>query len=144
VLQNARLSSSLSNRSFNVGRSCARGIRRIYGAGDTIGADELATAQGALALGAWQTSLDGARAASATLAVEAVRWKDAEHLGTWPQALNAVTVQQVKQVAARYLDPARMHTVIVGPIDTIRNARHPRWPIDLDSLKPVVRSAASQ
>jgi predicted Zn-dependent peptidase len=119
-------------------------IRRIHSAEDAIGADELATAQGALALGAWQTSLDGARAASATFAVEAVRWKDAEQVRTWPHALNAVTAHEVKQIAARYLDPARMHTVIVGPIDAIRQAHHPRWPVDLDSLKPEVRSAASR
>lgn len=110
-------------------------VRRIHSAEDVIGADELETAKGALALGLWQTSLDGARAASSTFAMEAVRRQDTGRLLAWPQAVNAVTADQVKQAARTYLDPARMRTAIVGPIAAIRKARHPRWPVALDELQ---------
>jgi hypothetical protein len=29
-----------------------------------------------------------------------------------------------------------MVTVVVGPIEKIRQARHPRWPVDFDDLQP--------
>jgi predicted Zn-dependent peptidase len=110
-------------------------IRRMHSAEDSIGVDELQTAKGALVLGLWQTSLDGARSATMTFAMEAARRRDTAELLSWPQAVNAVTAAQVKQMANKYLDPDRMQTAIVGPIDTIRRARHPRWPVDLDSLR---------
>ena len=39
-------------------------------------------------------------------------------------------------MAQKYLDPAAMVTVVVGPMEKIRAARHPRWPVDLDALHP--------
>jgi len=45
-----------------------------------------------------------------------------------------VTVAEVMASARRYLDPAGMVTVVVGPLEKIRAARHPRWPVSLDEL----------
>jgi predicted Zn-dependent peptidase len=118
-------------------------IRRFHDPADRIGEDELATAKGALALGVWQNSLDGARAASTTFAAETVRWKETTLMLEWPQAIEAVTAKQIKDMAAKYFDPSQMQVVIVGPIDAIRTARHPRWPVDLDVLKSTVRSSAT-
>ena len=52
----------------------------------------------------------------------------------WPAAVQAVTVAQVRDVARRYLPATQLTTVVVGPIDTIRRARHPRWPAALDEV----------
>jgi hypothetical protein len=45
-----------------------------------------------------------------------------------------VTASKVKAVAEKYLAPTELVTVVVGPLESIRRARHPRWPVDLDSL----------
>ena len=96
----------------------------------------MALAKGVLVLGKWQKTLDGARPAAATYALEALRRGDLDRLLAWPSAVEAVTVEQVNQIARKYLDPAQMNTVIIGPIELIREARHPRWPVDLDSVLP--------
>jgi zinc protease len=109
-------------------------LDRMQSASDTISAEELERAKGALVLGAWQGALDGARQASATYAVETVNRGGVEELLKWPEAVQAVTAEQVKAVAQKYLKPIEMKTVIVGPIEKIRPARHPRWPVGLDEL----------
>ncbi len=115
---------------------CLEEVRRIHSPTDTITDEEIERAKGILILGAWQKALDGARQASTTYAVETVRRGGVERLLDWPASVQAVNADQVKATAQRYLDPAAMVTVVVGPLEKIRAARHPRWPVDLDALQP--------
>ena len=85
-------------------------------------------------LGRWQAMLDGVRPASTAYAEELVRHDSLDRLLGWPKAVQAVTAAQVKEVATRYLDPASLVTVVVGPLEQIQAARHPRWPASLDDL----------
>ena len=111
-------------------------VSRIHSPTDTITDEEIERAKGVLVLGAWQKALDGARQASTTYAVETIRRGGVDRLLNWPASVQAVTGDQVKAMAQKYLDPAAMVTVVVGPMEKIRAARHPRWPVDLDALHP--------
>ena len=95
--------------------------------------EELALAKGILRLGKWQAALDGSRLAAGAYAVAAMHHGDTGRLLDWPEEVEAVGIDQVA-AAAKYLDPKAMDTIVVGPIQQIRKARHPRWPVDLDSL----------
>ena len=53
----------------------------------------------------------------------------------WPEAVRSVAVDDVKRVARDHLDPAGFVTVVVGPLERIRAARHPRWPVGLDAIE---------
>ena len=97
--------------------------------------EELEMAKGALILGDWQKSLDGARQASATFALEAVRYGGTRRLMAWPAAVEAVTAEDAGSLAEKYLNPAEMATVVVGPMQRIREARHPRWPVDFGAIE---------
>jgi len=103
---------------------------------DSITPEELERAKGALILGIWQASLDGVREASTTFALETVRHGGVERLLQWPEAVQAVSAEQVKDAAQKYLKPEEMTKVILGPLEKIRRARHPRWPVGLDELSP--------
>ena len=46
----------------------------------------------------------------------------------------------VKRVAQEYLDPATFVTVVAGPLERIRAARHARWPVALDDLEAELSS----
>ena len=109
-------------------------VRRLHAPGEPIGAEELDDAKGAVVRGKWEAALDGVRTASDTYVLELLRHGSINRLRAWPDAVRAVTADQVKAAAQRYLDPAQMSTVVVGPLDTIRAARHPRWPASLDEL----------
>jgi zinc protease len=109
-------------------------VRRLHAPGEPIGAEELDDAKGAVVRGKWQATLDGVRTASDTYLLELLRHGSVDRLRAWPDAVRAVTADQVKAAAQRYLDPAQMSTVVVGPLETIRAARHPRWPASLDEL----------
>lgn len=109
-------------------------LDRMQSPSDPISAEELDRAKGALVLGSWQGALDGARQASATYAAETVLRGGVGGLLKWPEAVQAVTAEQVKALAPKCLKPMEMKTVIVGPIEKIRPARHPRWPVGLDEL----------
>ena len=100
----------------------------------TVSEEELTLAKGILRLGKWQEELDGAGRAAATYAVQTLHNGDTKPLLAWPGKVEAVTVEQVEAVARKYLNPQTMDTIVIGPIERIRNARHPRWPVDLDSL----------
>jgi len=118
-------------------------IARIASRHDRITDDELEIAKGILALGKWQGALEGALMAPGTYAVETVRFGTTDRLMRWPEAVLAVTADQVKEVAAAYLDRNAMATVVVGPLDRIREARHPRWPVALDDITgPAARAQA--
>jgi predicted Zn-dependent peptidase len=101
---------------------------------DTIADDELARAKGNLTLAKWQGMLDGARQASATYALELLRKGGTTELMKWPATIQAVTTAQVKTAAQNYFKPFEMATVVIGPLEKIRKARHPRWPASLDEL----------
>jgi predicted Zn-dependent peptidase len=45
-----------------------------------------------------------------------------------------VTAEQVRAAAERYIQPDEMRTVIIGQLDAVRKARHPRWPVTLDDV----------
>lgn len=111
-------------------------VARMHEPAKALEPGELERAKGAIVLGEWQTALDGARETSTTYAVETVRRGGTAQLLKWPQIVQQVTAEQVKAAALKYFDPADMVTVVVGPIDEIRRARHPRWPIALDALNP--------
>ena len=114
-------------------------LTRIRTAGGSPSREELDQARGGLALGQWQESLDGARRTSATYAIETVRRGSLEHLAAWPAAVQAVTAQEVTAAAAEYIDPGAMTAVVVGQIDDVRAARHPRWPFELDEVPSLLR-----
>ena len=59
------------------------------------------TSRGGLVLSQWQRSLDGARAASATFAVETVQNGSLDRLHRWPESVRAVTGEQVQSAAAK-------------------------------------------
>lgn len=109
-------------------------IERLHDGTEPVTERELRRAQGWLVSAVWQRSLESATSASATFAVEVVQRGGTERLLGWPEAVRAVTVQDVMASARRYLDPAGMVTVVAGPLATIRAARHPRWPVSLDEL----------
>ena len=109
-------------------------ITRIQEPDDSITEEELERAKGALVLGKWQEALDGARQASETYAVEMARYGTTDRVLKWPEAVRAVTVEQIKALPSKYLARDQMVTVIVGPIEKIRAARHPRWPVGLERL----------
>lgn len=109
----------------------AEELSRSRGQAGLATADELEQAKGGLVLSQWQRALDGAAAASATYAAETVRRGSLERLLDWPDRVRAVTAEDVRAVAARYIQPEQMRTVIVGQLEAVRNARHPRWPVTL-------------
>jgi zinc protease len=109
-------------------------IERLHGGTEPVTEDELRRAQGWLVRAVWQRSLESATSASATFALETVQRGGTERLSGWPESVRAVTVEAVMASARRYLDPAGLVTVVVGPLEKIRAARHPRWPVSLDEV----------
>ena len=109
-------------------------LSRIREDAGLASSDELEQVKGGLILSKWQASLDGARASSATYAVETVRRGSLDHLMSWPAAVRVVTAQVVRQAAQKYVHPEAMGIIVIGPLDEIRKARHPRWPLALDDV----------
>jgi predicted Zn-dependent peptidase len=116
-------------------------LTRIREPAGVPSADELAQARGGVALGSWQASLDGARRAAATYATEAVRWGTLDRLLGWPAAVQAVTAADVQRVARQVIDPGRLCAVVIGRIDQVERARHPRWPFTLDDVRARLHAA---
>ena len=98
---------------------------------------------GGLVLGAWQASLDGARRTAATYATETVRHGSLQHLFAWPAAVGAVTAADVTAAARKYMDPRSLTAVVVGQIELVRAARHPRWPFALDDVPALLRPSGT-
>jgi hypothetical protein len=48
--------------------------------------------------------------------------------------VRAVTAQAVTAAAHKYIHPETMGTVIIGQVEAVRTARHPRWPVTLDEV----------
>lgn len=110
-------------------------IARLHDAGKPVTDGEVRRAQGWLVRAVWQRSLELATSASTAFAVERVRRGSTDQLMGWPEAVREVTAADVKAMARRYLDPATLVTVVVGPLDKIRVARHPRWPVGLEEVE---------
>ncbi len=113
-------------------------IERLHRPTEPVTEAELTRAKGWLINAEWRGRLEGSAQASATFALEQVRHGGTDRLMQWPRAVEAVTVDQVKAMASRTLDPASLVTVVAGPLEAIRAARHPRWPIALNDLVPAV------
>ena len=114
-------------------------LMRIRTVGGAPSREELDQARGGLALGRWQESLDGARRTAATYAIETVRRGSLDHLAAWPAAVQSVTAEEVTAAAVGYINPGAMTAVVVGQIDEVRAARHPRWPFALDEVPSLLR-----
>ncbi len=110
-------------------------IARMYDPDEPVSEAEVTRAKGWLVDAVWRRSLELATTASETLAVEHVRRGGTAHLMAWPAAVGAVTAEDVKVVAQEYLDLSAFVTVVAGPLERIRAARHPRWPVALDDLE---------
>jgi zinc protease len=133
-----------SSRPESVGpilRFALEELTRIRTAQGAPSSDELEQVKGGLTYGSWQGSLDGARAASATYALELVRWGSLERLLRWPSAVRAVTAAQVSDAARKYIEPELMTAAVSGQLELIQRSPHPRWPITLDELKSRLRVA---
>ena len=96
---------------------------------------EVARARGWLVHAVWRRSLELATSASETFALERARRGGTEFLMGWPAMVRTVTPADVKAIAQEYLDPTTLVTVVAGPLERIRAARHPRWPVALDELE---------
>ena len=110
-------------------------IERMHDPDAPVTEAEVTRARGWLVNAVWRRSLELATIASETLALEHVRNGGTHHLMAWPEAVRTVTPTGVKGVAREYLDPATFTTVVAGPLERIRAARHPRWPVALDDLE---------
>ncbi len=110
-------------------------LERMYDPAEPVIEAEVSRARGWLVDAVWRRSLELATSASETFAVEHVRRGSTDHLMAWPEAVRSVTPEDVKRVAREYLDPSTFMTVVAGPIERIRAARHPRWPVALDDLE---------
>ncbi len=110
-------------------------LERMHDPAEPVSEAEVSRARGWLVDAAWRRSLELPTSASETFAVEHVRRGSTDHLMGWPDAVGAVTAEDVKRVAREYLDPSAFVNVVAGPIERIRAARHPRWPVALDDLE---------
>ena len=110
-------------------------IERMHDPDEPVTEAEVARARGWLVEAVWRRSLELATSASETFAVEHVRRGGTDHLMGWPEAVASVTAEDVKAAAQQYLDPSAFVTVVAGPLERIRAARHPRWPVALDDLE---------
>jgi len=110
-------------------------VERMHDPSEPVTEAEVARAKGWLVEAVWRRSLELATTSSETLAVEHVRRGSTDRLMGWPEAVGAVTAADVKAVAQDYLDPSAFVTVVAGPLERIRAARHPRWPVALDDLE---------
>ena len=118
-------------------------ITRIREAPGAPSAEELAQAKGGLTLARWEDALGGVRATAATYAGETVRRGSLDHLMAWPAAVRSVTADEVTAAALKYIDLSAMTAVVLGQIEEIREARHPRWPVALDEVPALLRPAGS-
>ena len=97
-----------------------REIERIRGA--LVTEEELFVAQGALVDGTFAAGFFDGNGTARTLAVEWLRDGNHSRSASYPNRVRAVTREQVRAAAQKYLHPDRMNIVVVGPIDEIRAA----------------------
>jgi len=97
-----------------------REIERIRGA--LVTEEELFVAQGALVDGAFAAGFADGNATARTLALEWLRDGNHGRSAAYADRVRAVTREQVRAAAQKYLHPERMTIVVIGPIDEIRAA----------------------
>ncbi len=110
-------------------------LERMHDPDAPVTESEVARARAWLVNAVWRRSLELATGASGTFALERARRGGTEYLMGWPGMVRAVTPDDVKAIAREYLDPATFVTVVAGPLDRIRAARHPRWPVALAEVE---------
>ena len=84
--------------------------------------EELFVAQGALVDGTFAAGFADGNATARTLAQEWLRHGNHARSATYPDRVRAVTREQVRAAAQKYLHPEHMNIVVIGPIDEIRAA----------------------
>ncbi len=84
--------------------------------------EELFVAQGALVDGTFTAGFADGNATARTLALEWLRHGNHAPSATYPDRVRAVTREQVRAAAQKYLHLERMNIVVIGPIDEIRGA----------------------
>ncbi len=84
--------------------------------------EDLFVAKGALADGTFATGFAGGNATARTLAREWLRDGNHARSAAYAGRVRAVTREQVRAAAQKYLHPERVSIVVIGPIDEIRNA----------------------
>ena len=82
-------------------------------------ADEIFVAKGALVDGLWATRYTTGLDATRNYALEWLREGSHDSSASYPDRVRAVTPQQVREAARRYLDPDRMIVSVVGPLEQI-------------------------
>lgn len=82
-------------------------------------ADEMFVAKGALVDGSWMTRYTTGLDATRNYALEWLRHGSHDASASYPERVRAVTPQQVRQAARRYLAPDRMIVSVVGPLELI-------------------------
>ena len=87
-----------------------------------VSEEELFVAQGALADGTFAAGFADGNATARTLAREWLRRGSHSGSAAYPDLIRAVTREQVRAAAQKYLHPERMSIVIIGPIEEIRAA----------------------
>lgn len=110
-------------------------LERMHDPAAPVTESEVARAQGWLVNAVWRRSLELATSSSGTFALERARRGGTDFLMGWPAMVQAVTPDDVKAIARQYLDPTTFVTVVAGPLERIRAARHPRWPVALDEVE---------
>jgi len=84
--------------------------------------EELFVAQGALADGTFAAGYADGNATARTLAREWLLRGNHSASSAYQDRIRAVTREDVRAAAQKYLHPERMNIVIIGPIDAIRAA----------------------
>ena len=84
--------------------------------------DEIFVAKGALVDGLWATRYATGLDAARSYALEWLRRGDHDASAGYPDRIRAVTPEQVRDAARRYIHPERMIVSVVGPLDRIREA----------------------
>lgn len=87
--------------------------------------EELFVARKALAEGVYAMRFEDGNATARTFALEWAERRDHEETATYPDRVRAVTSEDVRSAAQRYLHPERMQMVIMGPLDQVREATDP-------------------
>lgn len=103
--------------------------------------DELDIARGALADGVFAMRYADGYATARSFAEEWARTGGHEESASYPERIRAVTAEDVRTAARRYLDPARLRIVVVGPLDAIRRAAHPETTRRLEDFGRVLDGA---
>ena len=100
--------------------------------------EELFVAKGALADGVFEMRFENGTALAHTWARSHATYGDHQRLQTYRQRIRAVTIDDVRAAAQKYLHPERMHLVLVGPIDQVRQARPPKATMQLHDFGEIV------